>query len=314
MNTVQYIVYQLMIGLVGVACLSLLNVPLALAAPNDGIRSMKLGAVEIISFQDFPTGMNRSTFTGVEPATIDALWPKSKTGALEKAPASMNAFAIKTPTQIILVDTGLGSFSERVGNLAGLLGKAKISPESVNAVLLTHMHGDHIGGLLDKDGKPVFPNATIYLSSPEKAFWSDDAAMNAAPEARKPNFELARKSLAAYGDKVHTFEFGAEPVQGVTALNAVGHTPGHTAYLLNSGTQKVLFCGDLVHAAAVQMPNPAICASYDMDMPQAVKTRREIMKKAASERLMVAGAHLPFPATGRIEALGNGFIYKPWQQ
>ncbi len=311
MKLLQHIIFQIVMGL---ACFSMFNGSAALAGTADGMKSMKVGKVEVIAFQDFPTGMDRSIFSGVAPATIDALWPKSKSGALEKAPASINVFMIKTPGQNILVDTGYGPSSDKhVGKLPELLKKANVAPESINAVLLTHMHGDHIGGLLDKDGKPAFPNATVYVSNPEKVFWSNDAAMSAAPDRMKPNFELARKSLAAYGDKVHVFEFGNEPVPGVTAFNAVGHTPGHTVFLLNSGEQKMLFWGDIVHAAAVQIPNPGICAAYDMDMPQAVKSRTAIMKQAAAERLIVAGAHLPFPATGRIEAAGNGFIYKPEQ-
>lgn len=318
MKTLHYTCFTLAnrrgIGLLlGLICLTLFNGAVAVAGAADEIKSLKLGKVEVLSFQDVPATMDRSLFSGADPAAIDALWPKTKSGALEKAaPASINVFMIKTPGQNILVDAGFGSFSDkRAGKLQELLKKAGIAPESIKAVLVTHMHGDHIGGLLDKEGKPAFANALIYVSGPEKAFWSDDTAMNAAKEASKRNFEVARKSLAAYGDKVNVFEFGKEIIPGITALDAVGHTPGHTAFLLRSGALKMLFWGDLAHAAAVQIPNPDICASYDMDMPQAVKSRRALMKLAAAERMIVAGAHLPFPGTGRIEAMGNGFIYKP---
>ena len=226
------------------------------------------------------------------------------------APASILAFLLKSPEAAVLIDTGLGG-----GSLEKALAGTGLAPEDISLVLLTHMHGDHIGGLL-AEGRPAFPKAKIRLARAEKDFW-----LNEANPAKFPglaaNFDLARRALSAYGAEVGTFEFGAEVAPGLTAVAALGHTPGHTAYLLAAGPEKVLFWGDLIHAAALQFPRPDLSPRYDIDPVAAAKTRLEFLKRADKEGLVVAGDHLPFPGVGRVKAgpgEGPSFAFTPWKK
>jgi glyoxylase-like metal-dependent hydrolase (beta-lactamase superfamily II) len=227
------------------------------------------------------------------------------------APASILAFLLKSPETAVLIDTGLG-----VGNLEKALAGTGVAPEDISLVLLTHMHGDHIGGLL-AEGRPAFPKAKIRLARAERDFW-----LNEANPAKFPgltaNFELARRTLSAYGAEVETFEYGAEILPGLTAVAALGHTPGHTAYLLFTKPRRVLFWGDLIHAAELQFPLPDLSPRYDLDPVAAAKTRLEFLERADREGLVVAGAHLPFPGVGSVKAGPGGeapsFAFTHWKK
>jgi len=212
-----------------------------------------------------------------------------------RAPASILGFLLRSPEATVLIDTGMGS-----GTLGQALAETGVAPEDISLVLLTHLHGDHLGGLVT-DGRQTFPKAQVRLAKEENDFWLDEASPVKFPD-RKANFDLARQVLAAYGEKVQPFEFGAEVTPGLTAVAATGHTPGHAVYLLSSGKEKILFWGDVLHAAALQFPRPDLSPVYDFDPAAAAATRLEVLTLAAKEGLIVAGAHLPFPGLGRVTA------------
>ena len=160
--------------------------------------------------------------------------------------------------------------------------RARIHFNKILAIFITHLHGDHIGGLIN-DGKAVFPNADIYVSKPEYDGWM-------SMEADKKAQVVAVSD--AYNGRMHLFSFGETLPGGVKAMDAVGHTPGHTVYQVG----KLLVVGDLMHGASLQMVNPDICASYDMDADGAVKTRRYYLEYARDNDLVMAGMHFPEPA------------------
>jgi glyoxylase-like metal-dependent hydrolase (beta-lactamase superfamily II) len=224
------------------------------------------------------------------------------------APSSILAFLLKGPESAILIDTGLGT-----GALEKALGGTGLAPEDISLVLLTHLHGDHIGGLMT-DGRPAFPKAKIRLAREENDFW-----LNEANQAKFPNwraFESARRILSACGAAVEPFEFGAEVAPGMIAEAALGHTPGHTAYLLAAGPEKILFWGDLIHAAELQFPRPDLSPRYDLDPVAAAETRLKFLERADREGLVVAGAHLPFPGLGRVKSVPGetpSFTFTPWE-
>jgi glyoxylase-like metal-dependent hydrolase (beta-lactamase superfamily II) len=207
-----------------------------------------------------------------------------------------NTFLIRGGGKTILIDTGFG------GALFDALRQLKIKPEDVDAVLLTHLHGDHTGGLA-KGGAALFPNARVYLSRPEL----DSAQAN------------TRQLLAAYGNRVETFEPSPlrsgstaslpEILPGIQAIAAFGHTPGHTAYLIESNGERLIVWGDLMHVQGIQFPLPDIAVTYDSDAKAAVAIRRTILEFAARYRIPIGGMHLEFPAIGVVEKAGEGFRF-----
>jgi glyoxylase-like metal-dependent hydrolase (beta-lactamase superfamily II) len=210
-----------------------------------------------------------------------------------------NTFLVKSGGKLLVIDTGFGG-----AIFAGLAAQG-VKPEQVDAVLLTHTHGDHIGGL-QRSGAALFPRAELLLSTRER----DWARGNAASEA----------ALAPYAARLTTFlpgELGApagagaalEP--GVTAIAAFGHTPGHTAFMLESDGEKLLVWGDLMHVEDVKFPEPDISVTYDSDPAAAAAVRRRILEYAAQNKIPVAGMHLKYPAVGFVERHGAGFRFTP---
>ena len=194
-------------------------------------------------------------------------------------PSSISTFLIESNGIQILFDTGMGASDSRL--LAGLHALG-ITPADIKYIYLTHFHGDHIGGLMKNDSV-VFPHAEIYASKAE-----DDSWMKM--EAEK-NGQVVR-AMNAYQDRLHLFAFGDTLPGKVVAMEAVGHTPGHTVFQAG----KLLIIGDLIHGAALQLEHPEICATYDMDKQEAIKTRKNLLQYARENGLVIAGMHLPVPA------------------
>ena len=220
------------------------------------------------------------------------------------AGGAFNIFLLKLDGKNILVDVGMGF------HLVENLAKEGVSPEQVNMILLTHMHGDHIGGLL-KDGQRVFPNAELYISQKEVAYWTDKKMQASLPEGQQRGFEGAQAVVEAYKDKIHLFEPQTveqmqELIPGLKSIASYGHTPGHTCYLVENGGSKLFIWGDLINFHPVQVPHPEIATRYDIDPVMAAESRAQLLKWIESQGIAVAGMHVPYPGLGKLNRTQRG--------
>lgn len=226
-----------------------------------------------------------------------------------KMQTAVNAFLINTGSKLVLVDAGAGNaYGPGLGFVMRNLTAAGYRPEQIDAVLVTHMHGDHIAGLNGTDGQPLFPNASIHVAQADSDFWLSPANERAAPESMKRMFTAARTISAPYRQqgKWKTFTPGTQLLPGITSVDTRGHTPGHTAFAIESEGKRLLIWGDLVHSHAVQFARPEVAIEFDVDPKQAIATRLAVFKAVAKSGELVAGMHLPFPGIGRVSAGSKG--------
>ena len=283
--------------------LSLLLPCLATAAEAPVPKKFQVGSITVTALQDRANEMDISLFSGpASPEDRQKLMPGGK------APASVNAFLIQAEgKKNILADTGFGSVLPTASQLERCLSDLGLTPADIDIVLLTHMHADHVAGLL-KDKQRAFPKAKIMVSKPELDYWTGLAAKDPA----NTNAALVKAVAEVYGkDLLPPFALGEALLPGVSSVDASGHTPGHSAFLVESGGGSLLIIGDLLHAAALQFPLPDECARYDMDPPAAVKARKAILAMAAEKGIPVAGMHIPFSGMGRVRLEGKGFAFTP---
>ena len=242
-------------------------------ATNGEVLAFQLDELNVTWIQD-NVGLRLmpvQLFTGADSVLIDSL------GVRDGVPASMSAFLVQTGGKNLLFDTGLGG---KNANLVRRLDSLGISTDDINYLFITHFHGDHIGGMLKGD-TVVFPNAQVYAAQLEYDAW----VTNAQPGQNVQQIN----TMKAYEANLHLFNFGDTLPLGVVAIDAKGHTPGHTAFQCG----RLLVVGDLMHGAALQLVNPDICASFDADKPNAIDSRRRMLKYAADNNLVMVGMHLP---------------------
>jgi glyoxylase-like metal-dependent hydrolase (beta-lactamase superfamily II) len=250
----------------------------------------------------------------VNAALDKAFLPKEKMSLL------FTPLAINTGGKTVVIDTGMGAASlasskGENGQFAVNLAAAGIDPKSVDAVVISHFHGDHINGLLNADGTPAFPNAEVLVPAVEWKYFMDDGEMSRAPEGRMQTvFKNARRVLeTGLKKKATPYEWGKDVVPGLRAVETIGHTPGHTSFILSSGSDKVFIQSDVTNHPALFVVNPGWHAFFDQDPAQAETTRRKTYDMLVAEKMRVQGFHYPFPGLGNVVKDGNGYRLIPAQ-
>ncbi len=271
---------------------------------SDGVNNFALGDTFVLNAKK----------DEVNAALERAFMPKDRM-SIQFAPLVIN-----TGGKLVVVDTGNGpgafaSSKGNVGQFASNMAAAGLDPKAVDIVVISHFHGDHINGLLTADNTPAFPNAEVLVPAAEWKYWMDDGEMSRASERLQAGFKNARRVLdAGLKKKVTPYESGKDVAPGLQAVATLGHTPGHTSFILSSGSDKVFIQSDVTNLPALFVSNPGWHLMFDQDPAMAEATRRKVYDMLAADKMRVQGFHFPFPANGYVSKDGNGYrlVPAPW--
>ena len=287
-------------------------------ATAEGVHRFKVGDIEVMSILD-----------GVRKVPLKASPTRSASLAEFQQALALDGLSrdeinpvfhpllVRTGGRLVMIDTGNGlrSLSAGTGLTAQRLEALGVDPKQIETVIISHFHGDHIGGLVTAEGAPAFPNAEIKVPLDEWNYWLDDMSMNKAAEGsnlRNAHNNVRRVFGAIPGKNLTKFEGGKEIVPGITSMATPGHTPGHSSFIIASGNDKLLVQADVTSGiASVFVRHPDWFGGGDMDGPMAVATRRKLYDMLAAEQMLMTGYHLPSPAIGRIEKSGAGYRFLP---
>jgi glyoxylase-like metal-dependent hydrolase (beta-lactamase superfamily II) len=277
-----------------------------------GVYSFGLGEFAIVALSDgtVPQDLDK-VLTNANSAEVEQLLDRDfLTNPVE---ASINAFVVDTGDKQVLVDTGVGQlFGKGLGGKLQLsLKAAGYAPDEIDTILLTHIHADHSGGLVENE-QLMFPTATVYVGKPDVDFWLDPTNAERLNLERR-YFDEAVKTVKPYLDagKLKSFSGETAILPGITAHPTPGHTPGHSFYLVESGGESIEFCGDIIHFGSLQFANPEITVVYDVDANAAAEQRQKQFTRLEESRRLIATAHLPFPGVGHIRADDRGYTWIP---
>lgn len=246
--------------------------------------------------------------TEVNAALADAFLPPSV------LPITFTALLVNTGAKLILIDTGTaGQLADSAGVMLDNLAVAGVTPAAIDTILISHFHPDHIDGIKTKDGGKVFPNAEILVPEPEWTFWMDDGNQSRAAGALLGYFRNARRIFRDIAKEVRRFKPGAELAPGIVSIPAFGHTPGHTAFAIHSDHESLLAMSDTVRNPYLFARHPDWQPIFDMDGAQAVQARRQMLDRAAADRMLVEAYHFPFPACGHMVKTATGYELVPVQ-
>lgn len=264
--------------------------------------------VTVVSDGPLPLGDPSGTFTGVSKEDVKKMLADNFLSR-DNVVLEQNSPIVNTGDKLILFDTGMGTskaFGPTTGRQQKSMAEAGIKPEDIDAVVCSHAHIDHIGGIVDANDKPLFPNAQIYISQTDFDFWTDEGKLGSPV---KDFVVHARKNLLPVRDRIVFFKGGQEFLPGVQAIAAPGHTVGHTIFMVSSAGKSFAFLGDLSHHSVLLLERPRMEFSYDTDPKQAAESRVKLLTMLATNKTPVMSYHFAWPGYGHIAKAGDGFRY-----
>jgi glyoxylase-like metal-dependent hydrolase (beta-lactamase superfamily II) len=266
--------------------------------------------VTVVSDGQLPLGPPKGTFIGVPDDEVKKMLTDNFLSA-DNVVLEQNSPIVNFGDRLVLFDTGMGTaknFGPTTGRQQKSMTEAGIKPEDIDAVVFTHGHIDHIGGVVDESGKVLFPNAQYYISQVDFDYWTDEGKANGA---LKDFIVHARKNLLPVRDRIVFYKDGQEFLPGVQAIAAPGHTVGHTIFMVTSNGKSFAFLGDLSHHPILLLEKPRMQFSYDSDPAQAAETRVKLLDRLAADKVPVMVYHYAWPGLGHIAKTGEGFHYYP---
>ncbi|CAL1692850.1 hypothetical protein MMB232_03033 [Brevundimonas subvibrioides] len=274
----------------------------AAAAPavNGDVARFKIGSLEAISLRDGGlTVPNDNKVLGIGRTPEEVAAVLTGAGAPgDTISLSIQPLLVRTGERLVLIDTGVGTgMGGAGGKLQASLTAAGVDPAEITEILISHSHGDHVGGLVGADGSLLFPNAVIRIEANEWDFMRANPELKAVSDAILP--------------KVQVFRYGSEVAPGITAVEIAGHTPGHSGFEIVSGAEKLLYIGDAMHSSIISVQKPDWQIQFDNDAPVATASRIALDERAAANNLRLYGYHFPYPGVGRIEKTGDTYRWVP---
>lgn len=286
------------------------NLAINRVSPPD-IHKFKLGAFQVLVIKDGarPSGAPGEIFGLNQPA--DALGKLLSANFLP-TDQFVNSFAptlIDTGSDVILFDAGLGKGgrAQGTGRLIEGLAAAGYMPDDITIVVITHMHGDHIGGVME-DGKPAFPKARYIAGEAEYNFWTDSARVGTPAEGGQKGVLANVKPNA---EKMTFIKDGGQVVSGITGILAPGHTPGHMIFNVESQGKRLVLTADTANHYILSLQKPEWEVRFDMDKAQGAASRKKVFDMISTDKVAFLGYHMPFPAVGYAEKRDGGYVFVP---
>jgi glyoxylase-like metal-dependent hydrolase (beta-lactamase superfamily II) len=278
-----------------------------------GFYHRRIGDIVVTAISDGYVDAPMTVAHGLPPAEAEQILTDACRPLIPRI--SVNCFAVYSAGRLGLIETGSGNtMGPTLGFMPQNLKAAGIDIADIDTVLLTHVHPDHSNGLTDAAGVARFPMAEIVVNGNEVDHWHNDAAMAKANERQRVRyFQAARTQLAPYHNRLRRITSG-EVFPGVTAVPIPGHTPGHTAYMIASGSESLLIWGDIVHIPDIQVPRPEVTMEFDSDPEKAAATRMRVFDMTATDRILIGGMHLHFPGFSHLVRAEEGYrlLPEPW--
>src|SRR5438132_872506 len=279
-----------------------------LNAPAPAFYRFKLGTIEATVVSDGPLSIGdpKNTFRGPTAEELSKMM-SDQFLPTNNVVLDQNVLVINTGDKLALFETGMSSVkrNDDMGRLVANLKQCGIDPNDIDAVIPTHAHIDHVGGIMAADGSRNFPNAQIYISQADLEFWTDDKRLGTPAEG---SALAARKNLIPNRDRIVFYKDGQEVLPGVQAMHTPGHTVGHTSFVGTSGGTSVFVVGDLMHHV-ILVERPRMEVGFDTDPKQGIETRVKVMDMLAAQRMPALVYHLPWPGIGHFAKQGDGFRY-----
>lgn len=300
----------------------------ALALPRHGLAKMPLGQPQapyfyrfklgnaectVVSDGTLPLGKPADSFVNIGKEEIERQLKDNFLPA-DNAVLEQNILVVNFGDRVVLFDTGMGTdtlFGNTTGKMLATLKQAGIDPANVDAVVMSHAHIDHCGGIVGDDGKPNFPNAQYFIGQPDFDYWTSDSKIPANYPARPHFLNQARKNLLPVRDRLHFYKDNEQILPGVTALSAPGHTVSHTIFMVESNGKQLCYIGDLTHHPVLLLEKPRTQFVYDTDPAQSAESRVRMLGMLAANRIPILAYHFAWPGIGHVAKAGEGFHYYP---
>ena len=270
------------------------------------LNNIKIGNVKVTVLEDGYLNLPKEVLKNISPEIEKTLTDNAESDLVL---SNINTFLVEQNNQKLLVDTGCRDiFGPTCGFFPEQLEKAGTNPEEITDLFFTHLHPDHVGGAITKDGKPVFVNASVKIPEKEIDFWNRDDFEDV--EANGKSFaDLAKSLLNAYDGKVISVSNEDEIIKNVHVVDLPGHTPGHSGFRIDDANESFINLGDILHVPNIQLENPNISLLFDVDMEQGLKTRKKLFDMVSTDKLLCSGGHMLAPKFGYIEKSGTGYKF-----